>query len=106
MIVDNSPETRTKRERYHAFRKGWRDGANARVRDVRYMTHPTRRDLTEQYERGYQKARDHVAVDFQKEAKRLRFDPSMDLLRSNPDLEPEADSVLPIGTPPGEEHGS
>lgn len=90
VIVDNSPETRTKREKYHAFRKGWRDGATCRTKDARYLTHPTRPDLKSQYERGYQSARDAVAVAFMGEAERLHHDPSMDLLRSDPATEPEA----------------
>ena len=90
---DDSPESRTKRERYHAYRSGWKHGALARAQDERFMTHPTRRDLTEQYARGYQAARDAVAVAFMREAKRLDYDPSMDLLRSDPDRETPSGSV-------------
>ncbi len=82
--------TALKRELYHAFRKGWRDGAWAKPKDARYILHATRVDLRTQYERGYQSARDAVAVAFMREAERLDHDPSMDLLRSDPDLEPES----------------
>ncbi len=99
MTINNSSETRLKRELYHAYRTGWRDGVNSRVKDVRYVSHPTRSDLTKQYDRGYQAARDTVAVHFMKEAERLGHNPSMDLLRSDPALEPESLGWIPCDHP-------
>ena len=92
---DDSPESRKKREQFQAFRVGWKHAVNNRAKDLRYITHPTRDDLTDQYVRGYQAARDAVAVAFMGEAERLGYDPHMDILRSDPEKE----------TPSGSEAG-
>ena len=87
-----------KRESFRAYRAGWRDGSIARTKDARYLTHPSRPDLTRQYERGYQAARDASNLACAKEAERLHYDPRMEILRSDPRTE-QAPELLGLPAP-------
>jgi hypothetical protein len=68
-------------ELYLSYRKGWLDGAQARVKDEKHIKHLTRPDLTNAYERGYTNGFLARSEALQKEADRLGYDMTTAILR-------------------------
>ncbi len=80
-----SPEKRTVAERFHSYRIGWKHGATAKTRAPRFVDHPTRPDLSREYELGYVDGRDASFLVAARCAERLGYDPMMNILRSDPE---------------------
>jgi len=49
--------------------------------DPRFFAHPTRQDIADQYERGYERGRDALTIEMARECERLEYDPRMSILR-------------------------
>lgn len=71
-------------ELFWSYRKGWRDGANAKLKDLAHMEHKTRPDLTAAYVRGYEDGHAQLTVALNNEAERLGYDREAAMLRKAP----------------------
>ena len=72
----------TAHELYLSYRRGWQDGTRRRLKDEKFMTHPTRPDLTAAYVQGHADGeRDYGAA---MAAAMARYGYVPDILRANP----------------------
>lgn len=67
-------------EFFQSYRRGWRDGACATAKRREFMEHPTRHDLRDAYERGYNHGRVAADSDLRAEAERLWIDLSASVI--------------------------
>lgn len=70
-------------ELFHAYRRGWRDGAGDKVMNTSFIEHKTRPDLAEEYKTGYTEGRLAFATDMDTCAKRVGYDQQSAILRSD-----------------------
>jgi hypothetical protein len=63
-------------ELFSSYRKGWVDAAASRAKDSRFVEHETRRDLSDEYLRGYDDGRRDLGRAMAPAMKRLKYTPN------------------------------
>ena len=68
-------------EKLNSYRRGWTDGAAGRPEDQKFIAHPTRRDLSGEYRRGYHDGQDARIRATGKACRRLKYNAEKGVLR-------------------------
>jgi hypothetical protein len=68
-------------EKVQSYRRGWTDAASGRPEDQKFITHPTRPDLSKEYRRGWFDGVYARVLALNKACRRLKFNAEKAVLR-------------------------